>query len=144
MKTVKIVATLIFAPIVLFPFVGSAYFIYDRGEILLNSDWGRGEIVSCAIERSKSRSRGMRRYSGSTTAYRAQVRTPENKKITAFLAPTRSKYCRKNIGKTVRVLVHRTRPERSRINTFFQLWMIPSVYFLLCGAFVAAFITRPK
>ncbi|MEP1230766.1 MAG: DUF3592 domain-containing protein [Litorimonas sp.] len=144
MTTVKIIATLIFAPIVLFPFLGSAYFIYDRGEILLNSDWDRGEIVACAIERSKSRSPGVRRYSRPTTTYRAQVRTPDNKKITASLAPARSKDCRKHIGKTVRVLVHRTRPERSRINTFFQLWMIPCVYFLLSGAFAAAFITRPK
>ena len=141
---VKLIAGLIFAPIVLFPFVGSAYYFYDRGEILLNSDWGRGKIVSCAIERSKSRSRTVGSFSRSTTAYRAQVRTSDNKKIVASLAPNRSKDCRKHIGKTVRVLVHRTRPERSRINTFFQFWMIPCVYFLLSGAFAAAFITRPK
>jgi len=144
MNTVKIAAMLIFAPIVLFPFLGSAYFIYDRGEILLNSNWERGQIVSCAIERSKSTNPGVRRYSRSTTAYRAQVRTSDNKKITASLASNSSKDCRKHIGKTVRVLMHRTRPERSRINTFFQFWMIPCVYFLLSGAFAAAFITRPK
>jgi len=53
----------------------------------------------------------------------------------AALAPTSKKMCKKDIGKEVRVLIHKTKPERSRINSFFQFWMMPSIYFLISALF---------
>ena len=140
MDSTKIIAGIIFGPFLLFPILASVYFAYDRGEILLNSNWETGVVIACTPERASSRSKGTVRSKRSSTVYRANVQSESNVIVKASLAPAKSKQCKKNIGKTVRVLIHHTRPERSRINTFFQFWMIPCIFWFVSAAFLTAII----
>ena len=57
MDATKIIAGMIFGSLLLFPFLASIYFAYDRGEILLNSDW---EKVSSSHVRLSGRAAGVK------------------------------------------------------------------------------------
>ena len=99
MDATKIIAGLIFGPLLLFPVLASVYFAYDRGEILLNSDWEKGVVTACPPERASSRSKTTVRSRRSSTVYRAEVQSESNGIIKAALAPTKSKQCKNTLVK---------------------------------------------
>ena len=101
MDATKIIAGIIFGPLLLFPFLASIYFAYDRGEILLNSDWEKGVVIACSPERASSRSKSTVQSRRSSTVYRAKVQSESNVIIKASLAPAKSKQCKKHIDKTL-------------------------------------------
>jgi len=78
LDTTKIIAGGILGPLLLFPILASIYFAYDRGEILLNSNWEKGIVISYAPERASSRSKSTVRSRRSSTVYRAKVQSDSN------------------------------------------------------------------
>jgi hypothetical protein len=105
--------------------------IYNRGNILLNS-----EIVSAQITSCKSISIYDDDTDRSTTSY-APIVESENGILAEgeVLMPNRAT-CFQQIGKHVSVLYHKQNSEENRIYTFIQFWALPSFLLFFPVAFL--------
>ncbi len=102
------------------------WFMYDRLSVISNSTVEPATILSCDNSWTKVRS-------GSSTTYRdvvisAPVAMTEDGQKATGTVKVPEEQCDKMIGTAVKVYVHKTAPEKSRINSLLQFWLFPAIF----------------
>lgn len=119
----------------------SAWVAFDRITLFAESESRPAVIVSCNgkafASRSSKRSGRTRNWSYAPIA----VSETGDKAIGTKFLPDRA-WCEKLIGRRTTILVNARDPDLNRINSFFQLWLIPAAigYAIACTALAS----RPK
>lgn len=119
----------------------AAWFAYDRITLFAQSESRPGVIVSCksktVVRKVRNRAGQRRRWSYAPFAV---SETGDNVIGSVFLSERA--WCERQIGRKTTILVNVQDPADSRINSFVQLWLFPTVL-----GFVFVFIAlarRPK
>ena len=111
--------------IVLIVSLPALWFVYDRGELILNSTSHEARIVAC--DKSWFLSRNRTGSHKSSTGYAPIAEYGEQEYLVGDFSMSSRKWCRKRIGDTVTVLIHNDSPDKNRVNSFFQLWFFPTI-----------------
>ena len=109
--------------------IPAIWFSYDRISLILNSDLQTAEIISCGQSWGYSDGSGrspMGGQGGYGTYYAPIALTKQGKEVKATRKWASRKWCEKRIGSEVTVLIHNETHSKSRINSFFQLWLLPT------------------
>lgn len=102
------------------------WFMYDRLSVITNSTVEPASILNCDNSWTKMRT-------GSSTTYRNVVvsapvaMTDGGQKVTGTVKVP-EKQCDSMIGTAVKVYIHKTDPEKSRINSLLQFWLFPAIF----------------
>ena len=102
------------------------WFMYDRLGVITNSTVEPATVLNCDNSWTKMRT-------GSSTTYRNVVvsapvaMTDGGQKVTGTVKVP-EKQCDSMIGTAVKVYLHKTDPEKSRINSLLQFWLFPAIF----------------
>jgi|GEM_PF-1694558 len=108
------------------------WFMYDRLSVISNSTAESATILHCENSWTKTRT-------GTSTTYRdivvsAPVAMTEGGQKVIGTVKVPEKTCDNMIGTTAKVYVHKTQPEKSRINSLLQFWLFPAIFSYLIFA----------
>ena len=115
--------------VILIPLLPFLWFSYDRISLILNSDLQIAEIISCGQSWGYSGGSGrspMRGQGGYGTYHAPIALTKQGKEVKATRKFASRTWCEKRIGSEVTVFIHNETHSKSRINSFFQLWLLPT------------------
>ncbi len=116
--------------LLLFFLAPALWFTHDRVNLLEDAELQQATIIKCDYKyfsSSASTTRtGIRR-----TSYTPIAITEQGEKVLGTLWWSSRNFCERRLNKQVSVFIHPTNPEKNRINSFFQLWLYPSlaIYF---------------
>lgn len=122
---------ILFAIGLLAPIGLASWMVYDRISVLTSTTSVEATVESCHYKRKKS-------GSSSRGSWTPVAVTASGTEVRGSLYWSKKRWCESSIGDRVSVFSHPSNPSKSRVNTFFQFWFLPSILSLFCIVFYPA------
>ncbi|MCG8434605.1 MAG: DUF3592 domain-containing protein [Gammaproteobacteria bacterium] len=118
----------IFAVGLLAPLGVAVWLIYDRTDVLLSTTLVGAVIEECHYKR-------VRKGSGYSGSWGPVAVTDTGVRVKGEFTWKKKAWCESGIGDEVTVFIHETDESKNRVNTFFQFWFMPLLFFLISAIF---------
>ena len=102
------------------------WFLHDRITLIQQGEQQKATIIKCEAERKKTMRTGGRPRM--ITTYHPVAISEKGSRVEGSLGWAGRGFCEKSLNGQVTVFVHPTDSSSSMINTFFQMWFLPTLF----------------